>query len=691
MGTLYRRTHSHKSFQRTRDYPLYPRAHFLGIPQETRDEIYTEVVKRIQGVRHTFEGNPVSSYDGLYLSCKQLHDEAQDSIFCFRYTSQQLTRIPNLKLTRTNFKSVRSVGIEIPFGSSPQIFRGIATFLDRFQLSLQELHLFFIGNDRQGNHTSIHGCGKKQQFDSPHGVPLLLDDGRDFGPLWELLRQTAILRNLRVLQIENANLPLTAPLLYNNKPYLRALSVNSDPRSTPCSLARMKPSQVMQLYRKIGIKVKKFPPLKVLSLSANSAPDAEGIVSAVSQTLEHLSWRVPNPDFQPYRETKDFFEMSDRIFQTLRWRAPRLERLRLCVSMRERESICATRRREFDILTNELSQKLHEFPALKHLEIHFRGDQGLFGFFKQHMVARLPPSLSRLYLSDDTISVTELVSQARRRYFTYFEDDESQATRLLAPTPTYIYCPADDEEQVTWPIPFTKKLRWTFLAEPETSYIGDKRYRQDDIPLRGGNLGFVNFEYSRKVTEDDEPETPDEYRGSDRTKILRLNGLLLDREHNQHLAVTQEDKAPYGITSPEDPNCDQPHAEDERYETSTSSEHPGIYNAIYDTELEAPKEQIVKMRRQDLEECLVRYRKGLPNGGLAFPDWEWYFGTEKDAQETFRKEVVAKVEDQRQKPTVAEVEVVESDRCRWACPDYDVPPVGSFTAPKVPADWKDHV
>lgn len=669
-------------------YPHYPRAHLLGIPQETRDDIYAEIVKRIQGERHVFEGNPVSKYDGMRLSCKQLHDETKSSVFCFGFTSKQLVRSLDFKLTQTNFQSVRSVSMEIPFALAPGMFRGIASFLDHIQLSLQELHLFFIGKDGQGNHTSIHGCGKKQQFLPSYHVSLLLDEGQDFREQWALLRQIAILRNLRVLQIENANLPLSAGLLYNNKPYLKALSVTSDPRSISSSLSRMKPAQVMQLYRNLGIRVTKFPLVRVLSLDANSAPDAEGIVAGVSQNLWHLSWRVPNPDFQPYSREKCFYSMTNRLIHILSWRAPQLNTLRLCFSMREREVLTEEGRQEFGSLTEEFSYRLHLFPALKHLEIHFRGNQGAGGFFKTHLVERLPPSLSRLYLSDGTISVAELVQQVRKRYFTYLED-YIEATRTVTPISNHDQgVPGDkgvsgnEVERVT---SATRSINSDHLDEDDSPIgllsCGEDKNRYDDIPLTGGNLGFVDFEYSCRETDDEQPPASDSYDSSDLTMLLRLNGQLLDREHHFHLANSQLPEATYGIKPPQ--SCDdwQPRSGSE--ETVRTSCHPGIYAAIRQCHKWSPKRHLVEMNRQDL---LVCFSKEEFRGR-----WDWYFGNEEEAEEVFRREPVAKAQDQKQKTNVMEVEVTESKRCRWACPDLNVPPVGSFTAPKIPADWKDYV
>lgn len=656
-------------------------AHLLTIPQEIRDHVYAEIVKQIQAQRRTFEGNPTSDYDGLRLTCRQLYQETLESVFFFAFTSHQIPRIFDFKTNKTSFESVRSISIEIPSNSKPEQFHNIKNFLNCMQLSLQELRIFFIGNDRQGNPTGIFGCGKKRLFTTGCDRPLLLDQGQDFGYQWELIRQIAVLRNLRVMQIENANLPLTAGILYNNKPFLKALSITSDPRSVSSSLTRMKRSQVLHLHRNIGVKVAVFPPLKVLSLTANAITNVEGAVMGVSRNLRHFSWRVPNPDFQVHHQEQSFYSITNRLMHALCWRAPMLETLRLCIAMRERQPGNETQHREQSIVTEELSHRLHRFPALKHLEIHYRGSGD---FFRGHLIERVPPSLSRLYLSDHTISAAELVAQVRRRYFTYPEDDNDDengmARNQIAATPTRTQ--ELPHNTLYEPLPAEENVRPDYLSEHvqlrSQISCGEQRDRHDDIPLSGGKLGFVDFEYS--IRSPDSTLAFDADSSATSAQIMRLNGQLLDREHNLHLGYTQLPGAPYGVEP-----CQEEQAVWQATlqvnETSKSSCHVKIYNAIYNSDEMAPKVQAVKKNEQDLTACFLRTKS----------KWDWYFGNEEEAMKIFEREPVARTTDQKQKSTMVEIEVSDDARCRWSSPDFEVPPVGSFPVPKVPFDWRDHV
>jgi len=215
--------------------------------------------------------------------------------------------------------------------------------------------------------------------------------------------------------------------------------------------------------------------------------------------------------------------------------------------------------------------------------------------------------------------------------------------------------------------------------------IGESCFRRDEIPLSTGNLGFITFEYDDSTL----PEDCDVidlgdsgYPGLHRSNIFRLNGQLLDREHNLHLAYDQAVAIDYGIKPPR--VCKDSGRETGLAETETHSRHALIYAAIYDNADLAPKTHLVQQNLKDLEDCPQRDSKKIRHDSMA-----WYFGNEDQAMEVFELEPVAKADNQRQKPMIMDVEVPTSARCRWMCPDFEVPPVGSFPKPTIPSDWKD--
>lgn len=646
---------------------MISRSSLLGAPQEIRDNVYAHIFRDIQEERSAFEGKPVSKYDGLRLACRQLHLETSKSVFIFGFTAQQHARILEIQGNKEIFLKVRSISLEVRLGETPNYYQRLAGFLERMQLSLQELHIFFIGNDRQGKATGIHACGRGLLLSTGRGLPPLLSKGQDFDHQWEFIRSITLLRNLRVLQIDNANIPLSHAILYSNKPFLQAVSVTSDPRSTPSSISQLGGLKIRHLYRNISLKVHKFPPVKVLSLDANSISNIEGVVNAVNRSLRHFSWRVPNPDLQPSQGERCFSTVTNRLIQTLATGAPNLETLRLCITMRTAQQGKTTACWDTGAITEELSYRLPQFESLKHLEVHFTGGRG---FFRDQLIDRLPSNLSRLYLSDDTISASELVTQIRKKYFTCLEDRENDFGRPLSP---------DQSRDESYGRPRSRRARAN-RQNSSVNYLsgygmlGEGRSRCNDIPLGGGKLGFVTYEYSCPETEGDVnlAGMNGVYKESDRIQILRLNGKLLDREQHLHLAYTQEPGAGYGI-KPKQQEAKQYLAKEELQETATFSHHGSIHAAIYDAEENAPKRQIVERNRQDLTECLGSH---------------WYFGSEEDAMKIFEQEPVAP---QRQKPTIEDVGVDACKRCRWAAPDFDIPPVGSLPLPAVPADWRDYI
>lgn len=652
----------------------------LKIPLELRHKIYAVIAKSIQNKPCTFEGNPGSAYDGLRLACRQLHDETQASLFTFGFTAYQLNRVFDLRANRTNFEGLRSVALEIPLESVPQVYQRTKAFLICMQLSLQELRIFFVGKDKHGNRTSFDGCGKKRALHSANDIPLLMDQGQDFEQQWDLLRHLAVLRNLRVLQIENANLPLIASMVLNNKPDLKALSITSDPRSVPSSLSRMSRSTVMRLFRNIAVKTNIFPKVEVISLCANSLSNIEGAINRVSPSLRHFSWRIPNPSLQPYSQQECLYAVTGRLMHSLSWRAPELDTLRLCASMRE-DQMNEAKWREIRRFEEELGYRLPSFPALKNLEIHYRGGDG---YLRHDLIERLPPTLSRLYISDDLVSVTELIVQIRKRYFTYADaGEDSFGAGTMPSTPARARGYPFNKFYNATPVDCDNDSDNGYLGQVEVAEsrisCGELRNRNDDIPLSGGALGFVNFEYSCSKTDGVRASDPDAESAT--IKIIRLNGQLLDREHNFHLTDTQSPTAPYGI------KCTQKEESEWRPskypdETSTGTRYTSsIYAGLYDMEELRPSAHVVEKIKQDIALCLEK------TGAY----WEWYFGNEQEAMSVFDKEPVAKLEDQKLKPELVEVEVPECSRCRWACPEFGLPPVSSFPVPVLPVDWRDHI
>lgn len=464
----------------------------------------------------------------------------------------------------------------------------------------------------------------------------------------------------------------------------------------------------------VKVDVEKLPPIRALHLDANAVVPAEDIVQWLKATLQHLSWRVPNPDYQghPTRQN-DFYGMTDNIFQLL-WsgrRAPHLETLRLCCDVRDLPASDARYQWDMGHLVAALSHDLPRFAKLKHFEIHYSGGDN---FVHNHLIENLPHGLQRLYISDMTIAIQQLVSQVRKRYLSHAHGLDIPEPVLTLDPLLVDGCIDGSGEPSIQSMPLHElptancifmdnKGRVKYLSATvakqcdhgtgvlmvrsqleQSDYLdehfmrGESKFRRDEIPLNTGKLGFITFEYDI-LNETDCTDHWDEE--SDQTKILRLNGQLLDREHNLHLAYDQAAREEHGIEPPHG-YC-VPQGDSGLPETETYSKHSVIYAAIYGNADLAPNAYLVEQNRKELAACPQRDGKQEGNDSMA-----WYFGNEDEAVKVFEQEPVAKAEEQKQKPTLLEVKVLRTTRCRWMCPDFEMPSVGLFPMPPIPSDWK---
>lgn len=691
-----------------------PRPHILGVPSETRLTIYSYIVEDIQHEGRQWERNASSAYDGLLLTCRQLSLEASRHVFPTRVTSYQTSKLADLAINRLTFFSLRSMSIEIDLELDLGDVGNLAKVLDFFQLSLQELHLLFFGKDCHGNKVSASGCANQAVCLTASSRPLLLESGQDTEKKLNLLRSLIRCRNLRVLRIENINLPVLPAIFMVDKPFLQVFSATCDPRSITHSYTNWKNRRDMLKGLLVKVDIGKLSPIRALHLDANAVVPAEDIVQWLKATLRHLSWRVPNPDYQghPTRQN-DFYDMTDNIFQLL-WsghRTPHLETLRLCCDMRDLPAHNARYQWDMGHLVAALTHDVPRFSILKHFEIHYSGGDN---FVRNHLIENLPHGLQRLYISDMTIAREDLVSQVRKRYLSHAHGlDFPESVLTLDPLLDHGCIDGLDKPSIqSMPLHelptadcifVDNKSRVKYLSATvarqcdhgtgilmvrsqleQSDYLddhfmrGESKFRRDEIPLNTGKLGFITFEYDISIGSDCTDHCDEE---SNQANIFRLNGQLLDREHNLHLAYDQGAREEYGIEPPQG-YC-VPRDDSGLPETETYSKHSRIYAAIYSDADLAPNPYLVEQNRKELAACSQRDGKEEDNDSMA-----WYFGNEDEAMKVFEQEPVAKVEEQKQKPMLLEVEVLPTTRCRWMCPDFEMAPVGSFPMPPIPSDWK---
>lgn len=610
----------------------------------------------------------------------------------YKATKVGLPKILGLSPNRINVGMLRTLNIQVSHQANHQTFQSILTILDKFQLSIQELHLSFYGQDLHGNVVKTNGCGHSpKRYEQNVGLPAA---GQNLDIAFAFLRQITNLRNLRILHIENMNLPGLSSILLRNKKHLQAVCLLTDPRAQVPefkNVYRQNPS----LFRGLLSGPHSKPPVRVLDLDANTLISAESLVNTLLPDLQHFSWRVPSYDYQEEPETclSSFEHITCNIISRLPTRATDLKTLRLCVTRRA-SSPQRSISWELSHINQTLAQHLPRFMSLEHFEIH---DSYADRFYNDTLIDSLPYGLKRLYISERLINIDVLVEGVRQRYISShagveigsslaFDDDLNDQKERQEDGNKAVYLSIGRRGHIRFhdtpqiegyandpTIRRSLSVSKDYLAD--SPMLGEARFREDFIALNTGKLGFITFDYDISV--DDHQNVRTGNGESIRTKIFRLNGQLLDREHNMHLASTQDRgqspsvgiKPKYGKSSDESSG---------KSETETHSAHLEIHQALHAMSQLRWHDHHITEATADLENCFDE-------------SMDWYFGTEGEAEEVFRNEIAAPAEGQRQKSILIEVEKVSSEKCQWSAPEYVVPAVGSFPAPIVPRDWRDDI
>lgn len=462
----------------------YPPNHFLGVAQELRDHILNLVDVEIgHRPREPLGAHPVTGYEALPLVCKQLFYETQT---ISDWTPS--TRIVHhnqlghfLEWTAYNTPALprlRSLTIELPHNSPPDFLQRLARLLRCDLTGLEELKIFGVGPDDLGTHTSSvkHNCGKHNTSLSVSDDPKLTIEGQGWQRRIVVLNSLQWLSKLKVLVLDNFNIPVTAAQVLKNKPRLQHLRVGADPRS------------ILHGEYRTSIGVLAFPlkepapALKELDLTANGTITAFGIVDKVADTLEKFTYTVPDSYFQTTGlRGVNFLHEASLILQKLASKALHLRELRICVHGGIHELA------HFGSFIGAFKLYLPQMGCLKLLEMHIHSESEWIG---QEFIDAVPASVERLYISDQLF---------RKGHHPY--------TKLLN-----WHCCNLIQEQPNKPLTLHGDLG-----------------RMDFIPFNN-DLGFVGYEFGSNLSP---PQRNELY------EFLKLNGRLLDRERNKHLAEHQ--------------------------------------------------------------------------------------------------------------------------------------------------------
>ncbi|ETI28376.1 hypothetical protein G647_00825 [Cladophialophora carrionii CBS 160.54] len=556
----------------------YPTNHLLAIPQEVRDAIL-ELLHPEEEVAGT---RPVAGYENYQLACRQTFHETsrrwnyQPTVLVpFNRALEFITRTLNAAVLHSNaYHNVKSLFLEIRHDASSRVFSQIAQVL-RLSTQLEELHLFGVGPDGYGVSTSsvAHSCGKHDMSIVPLKSKLHID-GQHYRRRLTLVNGIPWLQHLKVLVLDNLNMPLLQAHVLMNKPRLQKLYVSADPRSALHVEYKGCPS--LGLGNLVWPVNGNMPPVKELRVDANAILTASQIALKVAETLESLEWTIPDAAFQLHGGQISFYNEATQVLSRMPNEATRLRELRVCVHGPVSED-----NYQSGNLMGSFKDCVSRMRSLELVELHIHSKSP---WFANEFVEALSPSVTRLYLTDICVdrNIRELC------------DSVSTKTGIDA----------------------------HHLEEVHKAVaIGEDLTRQDYISFSGSRLGFVGYEYDLNLDVKAAAK-----QGEDMTMFLKLNGRLLDRERNHHLASFE------GMFIPPEEVPEEECLECIDLQSATTHEQ-------------------VEKNRKELADCIL-------------DDHHEYFGSEDVAEVVFRHEPVAKG-GHYSYPVTSEVENVFKRSTHW--------------------------
>lgn len=513
----------------------YGRLHLLGLPSEIRLTIWRAIHHDVVlGSEELWFHHPSTAWDGLQLTCKQISTEIADfwprMIIPQARVDRAFTQAPSIELL-ANF---RRLSLELPFNMGREFYESLAFALKGLESVLEDLRLFFVGKDRFNVKSFVQGCSSRDSSSETSSTKLVIDGQRE-EERKALFFVLFFLTHLRSLVISNANYPLLQSMIIKHKPQLEYLHISTDPRSCLHTKHDLENKQHLILPPKGN-----YPPLKVLHISTNAAVIALQVAVKVSRTIEELNWTMTDVAHQFF--LWHWLEQTVVLLDNLGTYAHELRTLRMCLHAPLYEA-----HHSEGTLIGGLKQHLPCLTSLETLELHIHAKTDFSG---EEIIFAIPDSVKRLYISDKLISAKKLERLITQRYLW----SKSKVPEEFNPTDWTIQT-LEINDNGGWSVGsqvdsqtarfFPQAVR--NYRGPRKGYytnckgkrvyvrynevIGETRNRIDHIPFRHGKLGFIGYEYQGHA-EGCECGKCDEAK----LILLRLNGRLLDRERNNHLA-----------------------------------------------------------------------------------------------------------------------------------------------------------
>jgi hypothetical protein len=513
----------------------YGRLHLLGLPGEVRLAIWRAIHYDILlGSEEVWFKQPSTAWDGLQLTCTQIQIEIADFWPCTIIPQAKVDKAFSQVLSIELLSNFRRLSLELPFNKGRGFFESLALIICGLAPVLEDLRLFFIGQDKFSVKTFVHGCGSRRQSKETSSTKLTVE-GQYQHELQPIFFTLYFLERLRTLVINNANYPLLQSMIIKHKLQLEYLHISTDPRSILHTKHDLEGKQQLVLPPNEG-----YPPVKVLHISANAAITALQVAAKVSRTLEEVNWTLPDVSRQWC--AWNWLEQTTALLDHFGTYASKLRTLRICLHAQIYEA-----HHSEASLIGGLKDHLPRLTCLEILELHIDSRADFSG---QEIIFAIPDSLKRLYVSEKLISAQKLEDLITKRYLwsnskikptnpfegwtletlvindnggwpVTSQNEASQNARFVP----RIVKKHDTTREGHWR---KRKGRWVFVRTDEI--IGEIRTRADHIPYRHGKLGFIGYEYDGHG-EECECDNCDEVK----LIMLRLNGRLLDRERNSHL------------------------------------------------------------------------------------------------------------------------------------------------------------
>ncbi|KIW15858.1 hypothetical protein PV08_05908 [Exophiala spinifera] len=469
----------------------YPPLHLLGVPQEIRDRIF-DIIDEDTGkaCAKSLENLPVTGYEALPLICKQLSLE----------TSTTSDWLPRNRIVRHKqvglfldwaiyntpvLPQLQSLTIELPHDSPTTIFTRLAKLFQDDLTGLQELKILGVGHDRYGQKMFWRDerCGKNDTSMSNSTRGRLLIEAQEWKRRMVVINALERLSNLEVLVIDHFNLPVTQAHVLKNKPRLRRLRIGTDERS---ALHHEMRSSIGNLALPLK---ESAPALRELNLCANGVLTTFGIIDKVAETLEKLTYTVPDSCHQPAGNI-NFLHEAGMVLGVLGRKARKLREFRICVHGNVYEIPAHSN------FIGNMRPALERMRELEVLEMHMHLESL---YLASEFIEGTPGSVERLYLSD--------------QFF-------CRSAKSFAEILNWQSCVIVKEDIVE-----------------ETMNIKRELDRRDFIPF-SNRLEFIEYEFHSNLS----PPQRQELR-----RLLKINARLLDRARNKHLYFNYARHIPYGV------------------------------------------------------------------------------------------------------------------------------------------------